>query len=223
MEAAVAYYRTSSAANVGDHKDTLRRQRKAVEGFAKASKFEIVDSFYDAAVSGDDDLETRDGFSNLLDRIEANGVRFVLIESADRLARKMLVQEVGIVVLQERGVRCLTASGLDMTDDDDESKVAMRQVAAAFSQLEKSRLVKKLKSGREKKRLETGRCEGRKPLSMTAPAMVKEAKRLRRKSPKTGKRRSLRKIAAELASMGYTRPDGSHYSAVTINNITGGK
>jgi DNA invertase Pin-like site-specific DNA recombinase len=225
MEEAVAYYRTSSATNVGGDKDTLRRQRNAVEGFAKATGFEVVDSFYDAAVSGDDDLETREGFSDLLDRIEANGVRVVLIESADRLARKMLVQEVGIVVLQKRGVRCLTASGMDLTDDADEFKVAMRQVAGAFSQLEKSRLVRKLRSGREKRRLEKGRCEGRLPLELTAPEMVKEARRLHRKNPHTGKRRSLRKISEELASMGHTRKDddgrltGKPYSAMTIRNV----
>ena len=33
---AVAYMRTSSATNVGDDKDSERRQREAIEGFAKA-------------------------------------------------------------------------------------------------------------------------------------------------------------------------------------------
>ena len=31
---AVAYYRTSSATNVGDNKDSLRRQQEAVRAFA---------------------------------------------------------------------------------------------------------------------------------------------------------------------------------------------
>jgi hypothetical protein len=47
--AAVAYYRTSSAANVGPDKDSQRRQAEAVEAFAKC-RHELVEAFYDAAV-----------------------------------------------------------------------------------------------------------------------------------------------------------------------------
>jgi len=231
-KAAVAYFRTSSATNVGDDKDSQKRQRDAVTRYAKAAGFKIVAEYYDAAVSGDDDLVTRDGFSAMLDHIEGNGVRTVLIESADRLARKVLVQEVGIIALQGRDVQCLTASGMDLTDDSDEYKVAMRQVAAAFSQLEKSRLVKKLKSGRDRNSAKNGRrVEGRKSLKEMEAPMVKEARRLRRKNRETGKRRSYRKISAELASMGFTRKafdkdarkwmdTGKPYSAATIRNVT---
>ena len=52
--AALAYLRTSSAANVGTDKDSEKRQRHAIQGFAKRAGFEIVDEFYDAAVSGAD-------------------------------------------------------------------------------------------------------------------------------------------------------------------------
>ena len=37
---------------------------------------------------------------------------------------------------------------------------------------------------------------------MTDPGLVREAKRLRRASPRTGKRRTLAEIAAELARLG---------------------
>ena len=39
---AVAYLRTSSAANVGDDKDSEKRQRAAIEAFAKRSGFFLV-------------------------------------------------------------------------------------------------------------------------------------------------------------------------------------
>ena len=48
---AVAYLRTSSAANVGADKDSERRQREAVEGFARRAGYEIVGEFHDAAVA----------------------------------------------------------------------------------------------------------------------------------------------------------------------------
>ncbi|MEI8154960.1 MAG: AMP-binding protein, partial [Hyphomicrobiales bacterium] len=53
------------------------------------------------------------------------------------------------------------------------------------------------------KRAAEGRCEGRKPAPVE---VVAEARRLARKSPKTGQRRSLRAIASELASLGHVGP-----------------
>ena len=47
---AVAYIRTSSAANVGADKDSDKRQRAAIESFAKRSGFDLVAEYNDAAV-----------------------------------------------------------------------------------------------------------------------------------------------------------------------------
>ena len=68
--------------------------------------------FYDAAVSGADPIETRAGFAALLDRIEGNGVRTVIVEDASRFARELMAQELGITLLISRGVRLVTASGM---------------------------------------------------------------------------------------------------------------
>jgi|SRR4029453_13765834 hypothetical protein len=66
-----AYLRTSSAANVGVDRDSERRQKAAIQAFAKRAGFEIADGdwYYDAAVSGADPIEGREGFARLLDRI----------------------------------------------------------------------------------------------------------------------------------------------------------
>jgi DNA invertase Pin-like site-specific DNA recombinase len=68
-----------------------------------------VDEFNDAAVSGADPIESRPGFAALLDRIEANGVRTVIVEDASRFARELVTQ----------GVRVLTANSDDLTDSSD--------------------------------------------------------------------------------------------------------
>ena len=52
------------------------------------------------------------------------------------------------------------------------------------------------------KRKANGKCEGRKSLAEMYPAVAREAKHLGRANPKTGERRSLRRIAAELVKMG---------------------
>ena len=126
---ALAYLRTSSAANVGTDRDCEKRQRHAVQGFARRAGYGIVDEFYDAAVSGAEPIETRAGFAALLDRIESNGVRTVIVEDASRFARELMAQELGITLLISRGVRLLTASGDDLTASDDPTRKMMRQIA----------------------------------------------------------------------------------------------
>jgi DNA invertase Pin-like site-specific DNA recombinase len=112
---AVAYIRTSSAANVGPDKDSDKRQRAAIEAFAERAAVSLVGEFTDAAVSGADPIETRRGFAELLDRIERNGVRTFIVEDASRFARELVTQELGIIALVKRGVRVLTANGDDLT------------------------------------------------------------------------------------------------------------
>src|SRR5690349_446426 len=54
LKKAVAYLRTSSATNVGADKDSERRQRETIEAFVRATGYEVVESYYDAAISGAD-------------------------------------------------------------------------------------------------------------------------------------------------------------------------
>jgi DNA invertase Pin-like site-specific DNA recombinase len=215
---AVAYIRTSSAANVGPDKDSDKRQRAAIESFAKRAGFALVGEFTDAAVSGADPIESRAGFAALLDRIEGNGVRTVIVEDASRFARELMIQELGILALINRGVRILTANGDDLTDSSDPSRVMMRQIAGAFHQYEKARLVAKLRAARHRRRETVGKVEGRKSWAELKPDMVTEAKRLRRRSPK-GHQRSLREIAAELAKLGYLNERGALFSASSVQSM----
>jgi hypothetical protein len=56
----------------------------------------------------------------------------------------------------------LTANGDDLTDSSDPSRVMMREIAGAFHQYEKARLVAKLKVARARKRTTGVKVEGRK-------------------------------------------------------------
>src|SRR4051812_3143441 len=58
--------------------------------------------------------------------------------------------------------------------------------------------------------------EGRKSHAELRPEVVSEAKRLCRRSPKTGERRSLREISAELAAMGHLGSTGRPFSPSII-------
>jgi hypothetical protein len=52
-----------------------------------------------------DPIETRPGFAALLDRVENNGVKVVLVEDASRFARDLVAQELGVLILIKRGMR----------------------------------------------------------------------------------------------------------------------
>jgi DNA invertase Pin-like site-specific DNA recombinase len=208
--------RTSSAANVGTDKDSERRQRLAIAAFAKRSRFEIADAdwFYDPAVSGADEIEKRPGFTALLNRIENNGVRVVIVEDASCFARKLMTQELGILSLVRRGVRVLTAAGDDLTDTDDDMRVAIRQVMGAFAELEKKRLVKKLRGARERKKAETGKCEGNKSFAEREGwAALREAVL----SLNDG--RSLREMAEALAAQGFLSGKGTLFAASAVQSM----
>ncbi len=213
---AVAYYRTSSATNVGADKDSHRRQREAVMAYAKANKIEIVREFYDAAVSGADPIDARPGFVEMLDYMAGNGARTVLVENASRFARDLAVQITGHDFLKAQGYDLVPVDAPDFFTDDTPTAVMVRQVLGAVSQFEKASMVAKLKAARDRQRKATGRCEGRKPPSLE---LVREAKRLARRNPKTGKKRSLRGISHELVALGYTGPTGKGYSAEGIRKL----
>jgi DNA invertase Pin-like site-specific DNA recombinase len=210
---AVGYVRTSSAANIGRDKDSERRQRLAIERFAKAEGYAVVDWFNDPAVSGADPIESRPGFAALLNRIEGNGVRVVLVEDASRFARDLMAQELGLGILIKLGMRVLTTSGDDMTVTDDHMKVAMRQIAGTFAQLEKARLVAKLKAARDRKREAYGKCEGRKGYAEAMPDTVILAKQLQADGL------SYRKVAVELAARGHLTGSGKPHVASAIQKM----
>jgi len=213
---AVAYFRTSSATNVGDDKDSLSRQRDAVFKYAKNHKLTIVREYYDPAVSGADPIQDRPGFGELLQYITGNGARTVLVENASRFARDLAVQIAGHDLLKDRGIELVPVDAPDHFTDETPTAVMVRQILGAVSEFEKASLVQKLRRARERKRATTGRCEGRKPVP---DQVIREAKRLRRKNPRTGKRRSLRSIAARLSDMGYTAPSGRPYGPESVKRM----
>jgi DNA invertase Pin-like site-specific DNA recombinase len=210
---AVAYYRTSSAANVGADKDSERRQREAVAGYAKGARVEVVAEFYDAAVSSADPVDQRTGFVAFLDHCVAHGVGVVLVENASRFAHDLAAQLTGHALLQARGIELVPVDAPTYFTDPTPTAEMVRQILGAVSQFEKASLVAKLRGARERKKAATGRCEGRKPV----PAeVIAQAHRLARRNPKTGRKRSLRQFAAELAALGYLGPSGKHYFPASV-------
>jgi DNA invertase Pin-like site-specific DNA recombinase len=196
--------------------DSAERQRAAIRSHAKRAGVEVVAEYYDAATSGSDPVEERAGFKAMLDFLDGDGVRLVLVEDISRFARTVAAQELGLTLMLRRGVQVVAANGDVLTDTDDEARVMIRHVLGAFAQMERTRLVKKLRGARDRASAAAGRrIEGRKPV-LVGDALAL-ARNLRRRNPHTGERRSLRAISALLADAGHATPKtGKPFSAEVI-------
>ena len=207
---AYAYLRVSGKGQVEGHGFT--RQRQSIRRYARAHSAKVVTEFRDEGVTGTNGIEGRPGLSALLAAVEANGVRLVLVEHPDRLARDLLVSEVILADFRAAGVTVIAADGeINLTDNDDPDRVMVRQIVGAVAQADKARLVRRLRAAREAMRAQTGRCEGPKPFGALPgeAATVDRIRQLRRK-PKGRPRLSVAKIAGILNAEGrptrYGRP-----------------
>ena len=218
LKPAVAYLRTSSAANVGADKDSDKRQRAAIEAYAKRAGFTLVAEYYDKAVSGADRIDDRPGFREMLQHLASNRAKTIIVESPDRFARDLAVQLAGHDMLKALGILIIPASAPDFFTEDTPTAVLVRQVLGAIAQFEKASSVAKLAAARKRKRESEGRCEGRKPLSETRPEAVALARKLRRRKPKGGQL-SLRGVASELAARGFLNERGKPYAAKSVASM----
>ena len=215
---AVAYLRTSSATNVGSDKDSDKRQRAAIDAYAKAAGYEIVGEFYDAAVSGADPVGDRPEFARMLAELLANGARTIIVESPDRFARDLIQQLLGHDLLKKRGVALVAASAPAHFLEDTPTAVLVRQILGGVAEFEKTTTVAKLAAARKRKREANGKCEGRKSLVELRPDVVALAKRLARRKPKGG-RLSLRAISAELAAQGILNERGRAFNPKSVASM----
>jgi len=212
MKKAFAYLRVSGRGQVEG--DGFTRQLKAIRNYAKQHNVRIVQVFREEGVSGTKDLENRPAFVAMMEALHSNGVKLVLVEKLDRLARDLMVQESILHDLKRNGFDLVSAMEPDLCSDEPSRKV-MRQVMGAFHEYEKSMLVLKLRAARQRKRARNGRCEGRKPYGYYPGEreVVKRMEALRASGM------GYDRIAAELNSEGIKPRKGERWWGRTINNV----
>ena len=217
---AFAYLRVSGMGQVRG--DGFDRQRETCAAYAKGNNIEIVGTYEDKGVSGAKDLDDRPGLAALLDELNADGVKLILVERADRLARDLMVSEIILSQLRGFGVTCIEAAGgTDLTAaDGDPTRTLIRQVLGAVSQFEKSVIVLKLRAARARIRRQAGRCEGRKPFG-TRPgeqATINRMLQLRRKRF-NGRAWSYARIAKTLTAEGLLSRSGKPWQDNSVRGI----
>jgi len=101
----LSYLRVSGRGQIDG--DGFERQRDAIQRFATANGYRVMQEYRDEGVSGTKELADRPGLAALLDHLESNGVHVVLVERADRLARDLMVSEVILDQFGRAGARVL--------------------------------------------------------------------------------------------------------------------
>lgn len=206
------YLRTSSTTNLDGDSET--RQQTAIVNYANKNDYKIVKSAYDQAVSGTDMALERLGFSALAEWCLDNSCNIILTESPSRFSRDVIVQEVSLLKLKEMGLTVIPVDSPDYYTGDSPSITMIRQILACVAGFERSSLVQKMKSARQRARKNSGKftesgegkCEGRKSLKeiygiRKYNLLVKKATILHKEGL------SYSKVAEALAKQGYVRPN----------------
>ena len=169
-------------------------------------------------MSGTVENMDRPAWRDLMATLHSNGVRTILIERLDRLARDLMVQEAAIADLRKNGFTLISAAEPDLMANDP-TRVLMRQLLGAVAQYDKSQIVAKLRGARMRKRAKEGRCEGRKPYGYFEgeQAVIGRMKELRESGM------GFDRVAAQLNTEGLKPRTGERWHGLVVNRILTGK
>jgi len=154
---AFAYLRVSGKGQIDG--DGFERQEIACRQFAFVAGIEIAEIFREKGVSGTKELDDRPALAELFAALDENGVKTVIIEKLDRLARDLMIQEALVADMQKQGYTLISTCEPDLCSDDPSRKL-MRQIMGAIAEYDKTMTVLKLRGARERKKAKTGKCEG---------------------------------------------------------------
>ncbi|HWB32937.1 MAG TPA: recombinase family protein [Acidobacteriaceae bacterium] len=216
MTKAFAYLRVSGKGQVKG--DGFPRQLQAARGYASLHDLKIARVFREEGVTGTKESMDRPAWAEMIAALQESGVRTVLIERLDRLARDLMVQEATIADLAKRGIALVSVAEPDLMANDP-TRILMRQLLGAVAQYDKSQIVLKLRSARMRKRASEGRCEGRKPFGRDQQERLAVA----RMTALRGQGLAFDKIATQLTFEGVPTRTGRPWHGVVINRILNGR
>jgi DNA invertase Pin-like site-specific DNA recombinase len=216
VQKAFAYLRVSGKGQIDG--DGFPRQLVAIKAYAAKHDIKVIRVFREEGVGGEKELENRPALLELMTALHSNGVKLVMVEKLDRLARDLMVQETIIGDLRKNGFDLVSVGEPDLLQNDPSRKL-MRQIFGAISEYEKTMIVLKLRGARVRQKAKTGRCEGAKPNGELPgeSAVIERMKALRA----TGM--GFDRIAAALNAEGIKPRRGVRWHGLTVNKILTGK
>lgn len=220
MPVALAYVRVSGKTQV--YGLGFQRQEELIREFAASAGFVIAEVFRED-ISGTVGMDNRPQFQAMLARAHDTGVKTIVVEGMDRLAREFTVQDVIVTYLAARGMALYAArTGENVVEamQADPMRRAMAQIQAVFAELEKNMQLMRMNRARDAIRASGRKCGGRRGLHETKQGreIIHLVRALRRQIP--GQRRpSYGEIAQELNARGHHTLSGKPWTAKNVENV----
>jgi DNA invertase Pin-like site-specific DNA recombinase len=180
----------------------------------RAKQISIVRVFREDGVSATKETMDRPVWADMMATLHSNGVRTIIVEKLDRVARDLMVQEAAIADIQKHGFTLISVAEPDLMANDP-TRVLMRQLMGAVAQYDKSHIVVKLRGARMRKKAKEGRCEGRKPYGFYEgeAAVIDRMKALREQGL------GYDRIAAKMNTEGLATRSRGRWHGVMVNRI----
>lgn len=197
--------------------DGLPRQRIAIEAYAQSHDLEIVEVFEERGISGTKDLEHRPALQELYSRIVESGVKHIIIEKLDRIARDLLVQETIMCDLKKKGIELISTMEPDLCGDEPSRKL-VRQIFGAIAEYDRALITLKLNGARKRIRDAGGKAEGVYPYG-SDPKRPEEAETLALMRSIRDGGDTYERVAERLNVLGWTGRHGGEWKTATVAKI----
>lgn len=216
---AYGYLRVSSLGQLDG--SGFERQKEEIIKFCEKEGITLVDFYEEKGVSGTLGEEERPAFQDMITAILSNGVRAVVVERLDRLAREYMIQESMLIYLAAKGITLFcAATGENITEaiKSDPMKKAIIRIQGTFAELEKDLIVQKLAKARILKKANCGKCEGRKGWNdfPELKAQITERIKSLRRKPRRGKVKTFKEVAEVLNKEGILNFSGEAWTANAV-------
>ncbi len=153
-----AYCRVSSKGQLDG--DGFDRQRDTIQKFCAEKGWSVI-RWFDEPISGTADSCDRVKYPEMIGSAGPGTAEIIVVEAAHRLARDLMISELLLEEARREKLRIFDASsGQDLTNNDDPTRVLIRQLLGALAQWDKSNLVRRLRAARDRKKAAGGHANG---------------------------------------------------------------
>jgi site-specific DNA recombinase len=222
MNRAVSYTRVSTEGQA-EKGVSLENQAERIRAYAEYRSFHLVAEIEDAGVSGGIN-KAREGFIDLLNRVEAGGVDVIILYSLERLSRDMLTLLALERLLDEYDVELHTVEGqVDTSTPDGFMNFAMK---AFLGEMERRQVKHRTKKAMEHKKAH-GQVVGSVPYGYTRegndliPSLPEQAV-IRTVNDLYSQGQRLVDVVAHLNGQGIVTRDGNAWTPQQVKRLING-
>lgn len=218
---AIGYIRVSTVEQA-ENGNGLAAQEKAIFEYCARQELEVVEMFRDEGTSGANGEAVRPGLASLLAALEEGKAEVLVIDTLDRLARDLILQETIIQRLARKGASVVAVKQPDLMGDP--TRDMIRQILGAVSQYERALIKSRLRAGKAIKKARGGYIGGRPAFGLKVedgkivqdPAEQRVIHRVR---ALVSEGYSLNAMAKALNEEGLVSKMGTKWSATTVRRV----